>query len=37
MTSTPELSRRRLLRLLGAAPMLPLSGFAATSLLAGCG
>lgn len=37
MTSTPELSRRRLLRMLGAAPMLPLSGFAATSLLAGCG
>jgi uncharacterized protein len=37
MTSTPELSRRRLLRLLGATPMLPLTGFAATSLLAGCG
>ncbi len=37
MTTTPELSRRRLLRMLGAAPMLPLSGFAATSLLAGCG
>ena len=37
MTTTPELSRRRLLRMLGAAPMLPLSGFAASSLLAGCG
>jgi len=37
MNSTPELSRRRLLRMLGAAPMLPLSGFAAASLLAGCG
>ena len=37
MNSTPELSRRRLLRMLGAAPMLPLSGFAGASLLAGCG
>ena len=37
MNSTPELSRRRLLRLLGAAPMLPLTGMAGASLLAGCG
>lgn len=37
MNPTPELSRRRLLRMLGAAPMLPLSGFATASLLAGCG
>ncbi|MEW6373660.1 MAG: alkaline phosphatase PhoX [Pseudomonadota bacterium] len=37
MNPTPELSRRRLLRMLGAAPMLPLSGFAGASLLAGCG
>jgi len=37
MNSTPELSRRRLLRMLGAAPMLPLGGFATASLLAGCG
>ncbi len=37
MNPTPELSRRRLLRMLGAAPMLPLGGFAGASLLAGCG
>lgn len=37
MNSTPELSRRRLLRMLGTAPMLPLGGFATASLLAGCG
>ena len=37
MNSTPELSRRRLLRMLGAAPMLPLTGLATASLLAGCG
>ena len=37
MNPTPELSRRRLLRMLGAAPMLPLGGFATASLLAGCG
>ena len=37
MNSTPELSRRRLLRMLGAAPILPLGGFATASLLAGCG
>jgi len=37
MNSTTELSRRRLLRMLGAAPMLPLTGFATASLLAGCG
>ena len=37
MNPTPELSRRRLLRMLGAAPMLPLTGFATASLLAGCG
>jgi len=37
MNPTPELSRRLLLRMLGAAPMLPLTGFATASLLAGCG
>jgi hypothetical protein len=37
MNPTPELSRRRLLRLLGSAPMLPLAGAAGASLLAGCG
>ncbi len=37
MNPTPELSRRRLLRMLGAAPMLPLAGATGASLLAGCG
>jgi secreted PhoX family phosphatase len=37
MNPTPELSRRRLLRMLGAAPMLPLGSVAAASLLSGCG
>jgi secreted PhoX family phosphatase len=37
MTTTPELSRRRLLRLLGAAPMLPIAGAAGASLLSACG
>jgi len=37
MNPTPELSRRRLLRMLGAAPMLPLGGVAAASLLSACG
>ncbi|MFC5481336.1 PhoX family protein [Massilia suwonensis] len=37
MTPTPELSRRRLLRMLGAAPMLPLGSVAAASLLTACG
>jgi len=37
MMSTPELSRRRLLRMLGAAPMLPLAGAAGASLLSACG
>lgn len=35
--TTPELSRRRLLRMLGAAPMLPLGSVAAASLLTACG
>jgi secreted PhoX family phosphatase len=37
MNPTPELSRRRLLRMLGAAPMLPLGSVAAASLLSACG
>jgi secreted PhoX family phosphatase len=37
MNPTPELSRRRLLRLLGSAPMLPLAGAAGASLLSACG
>ena len=37
MNLTPELSRRRLLRLLGSAPMLPLAGAAGASLLSACG
>ena len=37
MKSTPEISRRRLLQMLAAAPLLPFSGFAGASLLAGCG
>lgn len=37
MTTTPELSRRRLLRMLGSAPMLPLAGAAGASLLSACG
>ena len=37
MTPIPELSRRRLLRMLGAAPMLPLGSVAAASLLTACG
>ena len=37
MTTTPELSRRRLLRLLGGVPMLPLASVAGASLLTACG
>lgn len=37
MKSTPEISRRRLLQMLAAAPLLPFSGMAGASLLAGCG
>ncbi|KQQ86619.1 PhoX family phosphatase [Massilia sp. Leaf139] len=37
MHPTPELSRRRLLRMLGAAPMLPIAGAAGASLLTACG
>jgi secreted PhoX family phosphatase len=37
MTTNPELSRRSLLRMLGAAPMLPLAGAAGASLLSACG
>ncbi|RZI44189.1 DUF839 domain-containing protein [Herbaspirillum sp. HC18] len=38
MQSTPQASRRRLLQLLAAAPMLPMSSLAGTSaLLSGCG
>ena len=37
MNPTPELSRRRLLRMLGSAPMLPLAGVAGASMLSGCG
>lgn len=37
MNPTPELSRRRLLRMLGSAPMLPLAGAAGASLLSACG
>ena len=37
MNSNTDLSRRRVLRLLGAAPMLPLTTFAGGALLAGCG
>ncbi|MGJ9418946.1 PhoX family protein [Massilia sp. CMS3.1] len=37
MNPTPELSRRRLLRMLGAAPMLPIAGVAGASLLSACG
>ena len=38
MRSTPEMSRRRLLQLFAATPLLPLSGMAGASmLLAGCG
>ena len=37
MTKTPELSRRHLLRMLGAAPMLPFASVAGGALLAGCG
>ncbi|MFC5513973.1 PhoX family protein [Massilia jejuensis] len=36
MNPTPELSRRRLLRMLGSAPMLPLAGAAGASLLSAC-
>jgi secreted PhoX family phosphatase len=37
MNPVPQMSRRRLLQLFGAAPLLPLSSFASASLLAGCG
>jgi secreted PhoX family phosphatase len=37
MNPVPELSRRRLLQMFAAAPLLPLSGFGGASLLAGCG
>ena len=37
MKSTPEISRRRLLQMLAAAPLLPFSGMAGASLLTGCG
>jgi secreted PhoX family phosphatase len=37
MTQNPDLSRRRLLRLFGAAPMLPLTSLGAGALLSGCG
>jgi secreted PhoX family phosphatase len=37
MNPVPEMSRRRLLQLFAAAPLLPLSSFAGASLLAGCG
>jgi secreted PhoX family phosphatase len=38
MNSNPEMSRRRLLQMFAAAPMLPLSAFAGSSLLlSGCG
>ncbi|WLI88646.1 DUF839 domain-containing protein [Massilia sp. R2A-15] len=37
MTPVPTVPRRRLLQLLAAAPLLPLSSFSAASLLSGCG
>ncbi|GAB3435971.1 PhoX family protein [Massilia solisilvae] len=37
MTQDHDLSRRRIMRLFGAAPMLPLTSFGAGALLAGCG
>jgi secreted PhoX family phosphatase len=37
MNPNPDLSRRRLLRLMGATPMLPLGAGGAAALLAGCG
>lgn len=37
MNPVPDLSRRRLLHMFAAAPLLPLSSFAGASLLAGCG
>ena len=37
MNPVPEMSRRRLLQMFAAAPLLPLSSFAGASLLAGCG
>ena len=37
MNAVTDLSRRRLLQLFGAAPMLPLAGLASSALLAGCG
>jgi secreted PhoX family phosphatase len=37
MNAVPDMSRRRLLQMFGAAPLLPLSTFAGASLLAGCG
>ncbi|GAB3402976.1 PhoX family protein [Massilia agilis] len=37
MTQDHDLSRRRIMRLFGAAPMLPFTSFGAGALLAGCG
>lgn len=37
MNPVPEMPRRRLLKLFGAAPLLPLSSWSAVSLLSGCG
>jgi secreted PhoX family phosphatase len=37
MNPVPEMSRRRLLQMFAAAPLLPLSSLAGASLLAGCG
>jgi hypothetical protein len=37
MNPVPDMSRRRLLQMFGAAPLLPLSTFAGAGLLAGCG
>ncbi|MDB5916371.1 MAG: hypothetical protein JWR40_605, partial [Massilia sp.] len=37
MNPVPELSRRRLLQMFAAAPLLPLSALGSASLLAGCG
>ena len=37
MNFNPDVSRRRLLQLFGAAPLLPLAGLSTSALLAGCG
>ncbi|MGV7207917.1 PhoX family protein [Oxalobacteraceae bacterium A2-2] len=37
MSATPDLSRRRLMQLLGGAPLLPLAGGSAAMLLSACG